>query len=151
MVFGAAEIDDLRANVARSHDAINFELTFLRHGDFRDHGNVAAVAEVKRDALALAFREFLRVPAGFLGDELYHTEHTVGVVVAAELLAEQLKPHFKRVAAGRVRQLVDEALHHKREHVVAGSAPRTHRDVALDYGLFGEIVAEEHRGELILL
>jgi hypothetical protein len=52
LVFGTAEVDDLRTDVAAGDEAVDRELALLRDRDLGDLGEVAAVAEVERDARA---------------------------------------------------------------------------------------------------
>ena len=79
LVFGATEIDDLRADIGHADDAIHAEFAGFRHGHLGDLGNVTAMTKVKRDTLTLAAREFF-APARFFGDEFDHGLHARGII-----------------------------------------------------------------------
>ena len=126
-----------------------FSSPCFRHRHFGHLGDVAAVAEVKRDALALPARKRALAPAGLVGhllQHVFHAAHMVGLAALAGarhdlLVAQQLQAEGERVAPGRMGQFVDKAVEHPGEDVAAGSAPRAHRNAAFERGLLEQAVA----------
>ena len=156
LVFSAAEVDDLRADIGHADDAIHAEFAGFGDGDLGHLSNVAAVTKVKRDALTLTAREFF-APAGFFGDEFDHGFHARGVIGRATfsgawkgaVITQDFESHGERIAAGGVGELVDEALVDEGEHATAGRAPRAHGNAVLDHAAKAKVIRDKSAGEFI--
>src|SRR5258706_9167669 len=72
-------IDDLAADIAGHPDLVHLEFLVAVNADFRDFGEVSAVAEVERHTLRRAPRK-LSAPPGLFGHDLEHTPHAPRVV-----------------------------------------------------------------------
>ena len=116
-----ARVDDDTA-VARDHDALDFHLA-VNHRNLGNHADHEIIAFVNSDATAFAFRHRLAPVALF--DQ--HVEHPLEVGA----VGQQFAPERDRVLAGRVRHLVDEALHEEHVLGVARRAPWAERHVRI--------------------
>src|SRR6266852_8607790 len=72
LIFGAAGIDDLAADVARYPNFIYFYFAVGVDAQFDDFGKKAAMRKLEGHTHARVFGQLARAPAGFFRDEFQH-------------------------------------------------------------------------------
>src|SRR5712664_3107918 len=160
LVFGAAGIDDLAADVASYPNFIYFYFAVGVDAEFDDFGEVSTVSELEGDAHGGVFGQLAGAPAGFFGDEFEDAAHAGGVEIGFRRIGrgrcgrnagrvEEIQTELDGIFSGGVRQLVGEGLEDPREgvaargaHGVGGNAERHERRAK-------EKVWQESSGEFV--
>src|SRR5215831_5314490 len=125
---------DRVAGIGGTDDAVDFDLVAARHRDFGRRRDVAAVAHLLREAAIDALWCRL-APAHALGHRVEHGE-------MLGMFRHQLAPEFERVLAGRMGELVHEALEIERVLIVVHAAPEPRRDRRIDHRVLDEQVRD---------
>ena len=142
---------------------LTFSLLPASDGDLGDFGEVAAVAEVERDAHAACpsaaasrpSRDFSRTSsstprmraASKPSLSLWATAAGAGSAATSGCV-EQVEPELQRILARGVRELVDERLEDERERVAARRAQRAGRHAERHHARPEREVRDEARREL---
>src|SRR5882672_7687074 len=111
------------AGVGGGDDAVHLDLVAVAHRDFAGRGDEAVEAMQVRKAAIDAAGRWL-APADLIGHRVQHAQ-------IPWMFRHKLAPELERILAGRVRELVHEALDEQRVLVDVDAAPETRRHVGV--------------------
>src|SRR5229473_5134576 len=160
LIFGAAGIDDLAADIARYPNLIYFYFAVGVDAEFNDFGEVSTVSELEGDAQGGVFGQLAGAPAGFFGDEFEDAAHAGGVEIGFRRIrrgrrgrdagrVQEIQTELDGIFSRGVCQLVREGLEDPGEGVAARSAHGVGRHAERHEGCAEEKVRQEGAGKFV--